>query len=306
MRSTNAVRAVVVCGSVMLAACQDGGVTAPKDVVNPQFAALSASWCGGAQQTRNSLSAGAQSAGFGLPFVSVISTFRGWGVPWGLVQQMNFAGGLNGPRPECFNTSGETYVTVPGDPSQSDPAPLPVPDDVDSDWWYSLTPREQRTLMALAQKMMEQYPGAYGNIGAAINALRGKVIQPKLTGRIRAADFYGPAPEGDMMAGGIYGCLLFRSFALDPSWFLDNQSTLSFVSDMVTAFAESHYNARPLRAIQFARNGAMGAVLAAGDSFSRDCGAMIFEAIGNRRILVDDPYTRGGSPSPLTPPEYDQ
>jgi hypothetical protein len=308
MRSTNAVRAVVVCGSVMLVACQDGGVTAPKDVVNPQFAALSASGCG-AEATRNALAGGAQSTGFGLPMVTVWATFTGGGLPFGLVQAMNFPRGPSLIRPECLN-DGNVQYSVTDAPAIADPGPIPPPEGVDPQWWAGLSAREQMVLVEWANKILEAGGSGQYTIGSVINNFFGDDIRKaRHDARLRGNDLFPGRPkEAAQFGGACYACMLYQYFTANPKWPFSNAQTLRLVVALVAGFAESQFALEPLRGVQFARNGAYGVGLAAEDGYRSECGAFILQAVWSGTIVVTDPYeVRGpGRVNPVVPPELDQ
>jgi hypothetical protein len=283
---------LTLSSTVVLVACQDG-TTAPRDIGRTNLVSASLSNCGGTQAASEFHSLG---DGYPLPGVTVTATFPGGGgLPWNIMQQMQFPLGAGADRAPCLGTPQETYRVDTLYIAQMDT--IPAPEGVDPGWWNSLSPREQRAILRLAQLYMQLNPNRYPYAGAVINQVFFQAIQnAKSDTRIRANDFQLPGFEGDMLAGGIYGCELYQRFVRAPDWLLSNDETREFVISMVTAFAEAEYTYAPLRALRFGRNGAIGAGLAQASATFGDCGWLIFNSIPGGSIVVTDPYTDGTVP----------
>ncbi len=305
MRSYTAGRLLAVGSAVVLAACQDG-VTAPPRNTSHAVISPTIGGCGTWQAERDRQSLG---DGYQLPTVTVTATFPSGGLPWNLLQQMEFPLNSGAENAACLNSSFAQYtvdtVYKPAEP------PLPTPDGVDPTLWGTLSPREQRALVKAAEEIMRTYPGWFSSVSSVIQRLlKQPIVGTKASARLRANDFQLGANEGELLAGGIYGCQLYRTFVADGSWILSNDETLQLVTDLVTAFAEAEFWYVPLRALQFGRNGAIGAAMAMQDGFATECGSLIFQSIPGGRINVTDPYSQprpsnpgaGYAPSPPPPP----
>jgi hypothetical protein len=306
MQSFHARQLLIISSTFTLAACQDAS-TAPRAPIGKNAVSAVVRGCFGGQPERQALSklpVHSGAFGFELPTVIVTAQFPSGPLPWGIMQQMQFPLGYGADQAPCLGAAGETYSvdTLTVAPLE----PEPVPDGVDPGWWYSLSPREQRALIAKAQLLMQLYPDRYKYIGAAINQVfRDKMLKAKVESRLRANDFGLVEDEGALLAGGIYGCMLYQNFVRDPEWILSNDETREFVISLVTAFAESEYATSPLRALRFGRNGAIGAALAQASANFGDCGWQIFNSVPSGRINISDPYgAAGGFPRPGggTPP----
>ena len=311
MQSIHARKLLLISSTVALAACQDG-TTAPREARGNNAVSAFVRGCAGLQPERQAvanLPANSGAFGFELPTVVITAQFPSGALPWDIMQQMQFPMNYGAEYAPCLNAPGQTYLvdTLNIAPLE----PVPVPDGVDPGWWYALSPREQRAIIAKAQLLMLLNPNRYPNIGAVINQFfYDKMLRSKLNSRIRANDFGLVESEGAMLAGGIYGCMLYESFVTDREWILSNDETREFVISLVTAFAEAEYATSPLRALRFGRNGAVGAALAQAGANFGDCGWQIFNSIPGGSINILDPYDAnggsqrpgGGSPPPQTPP----
>jgi hypothetical protein len=294
MHSNTARQLLLVSSTVALAACQDG-LTAPQDSTRSGVTTPSIGACNGRQSERAIHSFG---DGYELPGVTVTATFpAGGNLPWSVMQQMQFPLNYGADAAPCLNAPQVTYIV---DTLYIAPlAPLPVPPGVDADWWTALSPREQRAIMAKAQLYMLLNPHDYPNVSSVINQVfRNPMLKAKTDAKVRANDFGLPVHQGEMLAGGIYGCNLYQNFVTDPKWLLSNDDTRDFVITLVTAFAEAEFAYSPLRALRFGRNGAVGAALAQIDGLAGDCGWLIFNSIAGGSIDVADPYATPPSSTP--------
>ena len=295
MRSNTTGRLLVLSGAMMLAACQDG-VTAPDAASRRTLVSPTIGSCNGRQSER-----GGQSLGDGqwLGGVTVTATYPGFnGIPWNLLQKMNFPLNVGADQAPCLNNPDVTYTVDTLYVAPLDP--LPVPNGVDPDFWASLSPREQRALLTKAEMLVRLNSGIYSSAGDAINRFfRGKIVLEKARAKLRANDFVLGANEGEMLAGAILGCSLYRSFVGSPQWFASNSETTEFVIELMTAFAEAQFTFAPLRAVLFGRNGAIGAAMAAVDFTGTECGWLAFQSIPSGRVRVTDPY---GAPAGAPPP----
>ncbi len=306
MRSKSAGQLLVLCSAVTLVACQDG-VTAPREAsVAPSVMSLSSN-CGGQQARIGGPGAigGATKAGWDLPGVTITATYYG-GYNFlisGLTQQMNFPRYYGAELAPCLSDDFASYHVDLEVPEIGEP--IPAPDGVDSDWWHSLSRREQRVLMSIAQELLELGGYPQWTVGSLINEYVGNVMRDsKHDSKLRGNDMFpGMRKEAEQLAGGCYACELYRRFTLLEDWPFSNERTLKLVSDLVLALGEGQFTTTPLRGIQFARNGAVGAGLAASD-YQTECGRLIFDNI-NRGIIVSDPYLRprpnGRPPIIVTP-----
>lgn len=291
---------LAACGALVLSACADDPTGVPPD------RAPSATFSGcGNEAVAQVVSASVSTP---LPVWTVRATFSGpaLGIPFNLVQSMNFPSYVNiGPVP-CLNTSETTYST---EASSAEMDPLPVPEGVDPNFWTSLSPREQRVLVKWAEILMKLNPNRYSSVGNVITQLFDEaLLQLKAKSKIRAIDFYGATSKAELLAGGIYGCMLYRRFASDPYFPFSWAETLQLGAELVTAFAEGQYAGRPLFGIVFGTNGVYGAGLASSNFTGTDCGRLLFDAVGAGRISVVDPYGswyNPGSGNPLLPPKDD-
>ncbi len=311
MQKWNAGRVLVACTALTLAACADEP-SSPLDGGRGKGSASIGDGCGnimaqrtlsGAGQSITSLSVSRPPT---LAPVTVTATFSG--LPWNIMQQMQFPLNVGAQQALCLNSPVATYraETLYVAPLEA----IPTPPGVDPDFWTSLSPREQRALIAKAKLLMELYPNKYPTVGSAIDAFfKSKMLPSKSEAKLRSIDFLGGTGEAELMAGGVYGCLLYQRFSRDPNWFLSNRETLELVSELVTAWAEAQLVTSPLRALQFGRNGVFGAAMAqASPEYATECGRLIFDSIPGGRIDVRDPYalpSSGATPpagNPMSPP----
>ncbi len=297
-----------MCTAITLAACSDGP-SSPVDIGRGKRLATIGDGCGTIMaqrvvptptQASPSLSVSTPPT---LPVVVVTASFPSAGLPWNVMQQMQFPLNAGAQQALCLNSPLATYRAETLYVAASDP--IPAPDGVDPNFWASLSPREQRALIARAKQLMELYPNKYPTIGSTIDAFfKQKMLPAKFEAKLRGIDFLGGTSEAEMMAGGVYGCLLYQRFVRDPDWFLSNRETLELVTELVTAFAEAEFASFPLRAVQFGRNGVFGAAMAQSDPYGSECGRLVFDSIPSGRIDVRDPYSTpsaGATPPPGNP-----
>ncbi len=299
MHSYTAGRLLVLSSAVVLAACQDA-VTAPKVASRRTLVSPTIGACNGRQSERQVQSLGDINT---LGVVIITANYPGFGgmfngMPWEIMQRMRFPLNVGADQAPCLNAPDVTYTVDTLFVAPLDP--LPVPEGVDPDFWNSLSPREQRAILAKAEVLMKLQPNRFPTVGAAIDSFFGKKItESKTRSKIRANDFGLGAQDGEMLAGGIYGCTLYRRFTQDPEWFLSAEDTFNFVLELITAFSEAEYAYAPLRAALFGRNGAIGSAMAAADAALTDCGWLVFNSVPSGRIKVTDPYsTPSGSAAP--------
>lgn len=307
MRSYTAGRLLVLSSAAVLAACQDA-VTAPDGASQRTMLVPTIGACNGRQSERQVQSLG---DGYVLGGITVTGHFSGFpGIPWNLLQQMQFPLNSGGDQAPCLNNPHVTFTVDTLFIAPLDP--LPVPDGADPEFWKSLSPREQRALLAKAELLLRLDPGHYSSTGDAINRFFKPIIMREKAGaKIRANDFGLPAMDGEMLSGAIYGCNLYHAFVHNPAWFVSNDETTQFVIELITAFAEAEYTYSPLRALLFGRNGAIGAAMAAAEAAPSDCGWLAFNSIPSGRVKVTDPYSTPpaspppapGSQQPSLPPE---
>ncbi len=295
-RPAPAWRLLLLCGAALLAACQNDPM-APEAMVRPQVMSLSGASCASTQPSRaRSLSTPPQLAG-----VRVTATYNG--MPWDIMQQMQFPLSYGADRAYCFNSPEVSYTaeTV----YVAEPDPIPAPPGVNAEWWAALSPREQRALLKYAGELMRLNPSRYPSASAAINQFfADSILVAKARAKIRARDYFGANQEAELFAGGVYGCTLYQNFIRQGSWAFSNNQTLDMVIELVTAFAEAEFTTVPYRGLAFGRNGAVGAAMAAADGFGSDCGHMLFNSISGGRITVTDPYAAppAAGPGGRTPP----
>jgi hypothetical protein len=295
MRSFSPAQVVTLCSTALLVACTDGAV-APlsKPVTGASF---SINTCAAAQGDR----AQSMTTPPSLAPVTITANFGGAGLPWNVMQQMQFPLNSGADHAPCLNSPVVTYTAETLYVAKGDS--IPAPDGVDADWWASLSARERRVLVSRARSLMEMYPDRWSRIGEAINTLfEGTMLRDKTKAMLRGIDYYGDSQEAELFAGGVYGCTLYQDFIADPRWAFSNAETLTLVIELVTAFAEAQFWQTPLRALVFGRNGTIGAAIADASFDREDCGSMIFSAIPGGRITVANPYSgQPGSPSGGTP-----
>lgn len=290
------------CGTLtVVAACSD----APTAPIDPRPSPVSANigGCGGIQQSgaapaRAAQAGSVQSASVPIAGVTITATYNPWstGLGYWLNSRFNYPAGYGAELAPCLSSDVAGYAVDDAVPAIY--LDIPAPPGVDPGVWASLSIRERHILMAKAREMVEVNSGRYPNIGAAINALMEEKILPnKVDARYRARDFLSNPDEQDMLAGAVYGCMLYNAFARDPLWHLSNDATLTFVVDLATAFAESQYITQPLRGLQFGRNGAVGAAMAQ-NSYGSDCGWLAFQSISSGRVKVTDPMPAPGGGGP--------
>lgn len=286
MRTSQAGAVLMLCAAG-LSACTDGPVAPRRDGLPPSASVAS---CGGYQQAASTVRLDA----FGsLPVITVTATFPG--LPWNVIQSMQFPLGAGGEGARCLNDANVTYGV--GSSVEEAPDYVPPPAGVDIDFWNSLSPREQHVLVAVAEEYRRLYPGRYPGIGAVINnVFREQILRAKTDSKIRANDFFGTAAESEQFGAAIYGCELYRSFAQDPNWITSNSDALRLSIDLVTAFAESQFAYSPLRGLQFGRNGVFGAATAAAYFGPLDCGALAFAELNQGHVIVTDPYATPAAP----------
>lgn len=286
---------LAACGVLVLAGCADD----PTGVPPMRAPSATFSSCNGEAAARV-VSASVSNP---LPVWTVRATFTGasLGIPFNLVQSMNFPSFVNiGPVP-CLTTGDATYST---EAAAADADPLPVPDGVNPDFWASLSPREQRVLIKWAEVYMRLNPSRYPSVGSVIaDRFNDALLLLKARSKIRALDFYGATVQGELLSAAIYGCMLYRRFSEDPSSPFSNAEVIVMAGELVTAFGESQYANRPLTGLIFSKNGIYGAGLAAGGFTPFECGTLAFNSRNGGRISVSDPYASGGgSTNPLLPP----
>ena len=299
MRIMHAGALTALC-AVSLTACTEGPL-APRDARLPVSASLM-----GCDRLQPSRGVASQDFPVGsLPGVTVTAAFGGGALPWNMLQSMMFPLGSGADRAPCISSPTVTYVvdTLRREAIE----PLPVPDGVDAEFWNSLSPREQRVLLAQAELYMKLYPNRFPSAGSVINNFfRERILRSKTESKVRANDFFGGTSSAEMLAGGIYGCQLYRDFSQDPQWHLLNDETLRLVIELVTAFAEAEFAWSPLRGLRFGRNGTFGAATAKEYTGGLDCGQLVFNSIRPDRIVVTDPYEELNSVPPsgggLQPP----
>ena len=311
MQSFKIGQLLMVCSAGMLAACQDG-VTAPRPATGSMLSA-SVNACGGLQAQRAGVSGpriGTTTAGStSIPQLAGVTVTANYaGLPWNVMQQMQFPMGYGADNAPCLNSPFATYVVDTTYVRVVDP--LPVPAGVDASWWNSLSPREQRAIMDAAEQLVRLSPEQFSSIGDAINRFfRVRINGAKHDARLIGIDYMTTPETSELFAGGVYGCLLYRRLVSDPDWFMSNDATLSFAMNLVTAFAEAEFWSSPLRAMKFGRNGIVGAAMAHADSYGLDCARMVFDSIPGGRISITDPYSAqvlppgGGGYTPPRPPE---
>ncbi len=302
MRKSRAGWWMAAVGAGLLTACADSPV-APGDGMPRQHGpSLDASGCGGGLDMKTavmppgSASGVSLRPGWGQPIagVTVRATFSGasFGLPFNITQMMTFAGGGNMAPLPCFEAQGESYEVTALEVIE----PIPAPDGVDPNFWVALSPREKRALIKWAETYLRLHDG-YRSIGSVIaERFEQQLGTMKARAKIRAMDFYGGSQQGELLAGAIYGCMLYREFIGDPYSPFANDDAQEFASSMVAAFGEAQFTSRPLVGLRFGRNGAFGAGLASIDRSGIDCGTLAFQAAGGA-IDVNDPYG-GRAPAP--------
>lgn len=287
MRTWMAGTMVLPAAALLLVACGDRE-TGPVAPVLPQVrsgAVSSASGsCGGMLQSRE--------RAFGtLPWVSVTATFGGsFALPFNLMQQMNFPI----PNPSmvpCLDTDDVAYGVRENAEEDTLLVEIPVPTGVDPSAWSKLTNRERAKLIKVAELIFSVAPSYYGSPDGVIQQkLLPALLEAKTRAKLRALDFLN-GTRAELLAGGIYGCMLFQNLALDNRWVLLRPETLQLTADLSAAFAESLFDMQPLSGIVFARNGAYGADIASrAGTLPIDCGWSVFGASGSGRISIADPY----------------
>jgi hypothetical protein len=286
---------VVLSGLVALAACQDSDL-APMEPGQERVRLDIGGNCG------NEMAASALPASDPprLTGVVVTATFPGFatGLPWNVIQQMQFPLQAGAHQAPCMNSDVETYVSETLYVADADP--IPRPDGVSEEFWASLSEREKRALLERAELWLRIHPNANKSVGIVISEIfEQPILRAKALAKRRATDFLGASQATELMAGGVYGCLLYREFKDDYSWFLSNQETLQLVADLVTGFGEAEFRYDALRGARFIRNGVFGAGRAFNDTERTDCGQMIFNSIHTGAIDVRDPRaSREPSPTP--------
>ncbi len=283
-------RLPLLCVAAVLAACQNDPL-APDATVRPQVLSLSGASCANVQPSL----ALPSSTPPELAGVRVTATYTG--MPWDIMQQMQFPLHYGADRAHCFNSPEVSYTaeTV----YVAEPDPIPAPPGVNAEWWAALSPREQRALLKYADELMRLNPSRYPYAGAAINQVfEESMLNAKTKAKLRAIDYFGVSQETELFAGGVYGCTLYQSFINQSNWAFSNNQTLDMVIELVTAFAEAEFVARPYRGLAFGRNGAVGVAMAAADGFGSDCGQMLFNSIPGGRITIIDPYAAPPSSGP--------
>ncbi len=293
-------------GAAALVACQNDLTAPQQSAVQPRVMKSSSFGCG-AQPSRAAVGKAQEIPR--LPTVTVTAIYSGGGIPWNLLQQMNFPAGQGANFAPCMNAPGESYVVDTVHVAPADTLPVPVPDGVDADWWRTLSPREQSVMLARAEEMMRLNPYTFPNVGSIMNMFFGEGIRDaKLHAKLRANDFFpGTTIEAELFAGAVYGCSLYRRFVAQSDWQLSNAETLQLVVDLVGALGEAQYWNAPMRGIRFGRNGTFGAGLAFADGYMQDCGWLAFQSVGGA-ISVSDPYKNSGPPNgggngrPYVPP----
>lgn len=302
---------LVLCSAGVLAACQDG-VTAPRSASGPMVSA-SLNACGGLQPQRAATSSpqlgAATTSSTSIPQLAGVTVTASFpGLPWDIMQQMQFPMGSGADRAPCLNSPVVVYQVdtlylgiVP---------PVPVPAGVDPGWWSTLSPREQNAIMDAAERMRQMNTSRYSSVADVINRFfREKITGAKRDARLSGTDYMSTPETAELFAGGVYGCLLYRRLVTDPQWFMNNDATLTLATTLVTAFAEAEFVTAALRAMAFGRNGVVGAALAHADAYSQDCARLVFNSIPGGRISVDDPYSAravppgggGWTPPPIEP-----
>ncbi|MCC7053786.1 MAG: hypothetical protein IT355_11005 [Gemmatimonadaceae bacterium] len=302
MRHTHAGAVLVVC-AVALTACQDGPV-APRSGGAPMVSAAIGD-CMGVLASRAPRSL--DFPAYGLPTITVTASYpTGFGLPFDVMQAMRFPMGSGAERASCLNSPQVYYAAETLSVATSDFVPAPA--GVDTEFWGSLSPRERRILLAKAEEYLRVFPDRYPTVGSVINQVFAEpILGNKARAKIRANDYALAPAESEQLAGGIYGCLLYRNFSSNPHWYLLNNETLRLVIDLVSAFAEAEFAWLPMRGLQFGRNGSFGAAMAASDH-TTDCGTLVFSSIPGGRIRITDPYqqatgsTPGGAPPPAPEP----
>ena len=311
MQSLKIGQLLMVCSAGMLAACQDG-VTAPRSATGSILSA-SVNACGGLQAQRAGVSSpriGTTTVGStSIPQLAGVTVTANYsGLPWNVMQQMQFPMRSGADNAPCLNSPFATYVV--DTPYVRVVDPVPVPAGVDASWWNSLSPREQRAIIDAAAQLLELSSGEYSSIGDVIHRFfRARISGAKHDARLIGNDYMSTPATSELFAGGVYGCLLYRRLVSDPRWFMSNDATLSFTMNLVTAFAEAEFWSSPLRALTFGRNGIVGAAMAHADPYGLDCARMVFDSIPGGRISITDPYSAhvlppgGGGYAPPRPPE---
>ena len=298
---------MVVCGAAALAACTDGP-TSPFARSVERGVSASIGNCGGVmdQSAFQSLNDPPPPM---LGAVTVRADFTSSaGLPWNVMQQMQFPMGAGGERALCLNDAHAAFtvdtVYLPADTAVATPA------GVDPNFWTSLSPREQMALLKYAQEIQSLRPMTYSSPGQVITAkFQDVMLRIKSQAHTRARDFFSEERKAEQFAGALYAAMLYREWASDPQWPFTNATTLEIASTLSAAFAEAQFAATPLRAIQFARNGALAAGLVHSDYLNRDIGQLLFSEVGSGMIRVDDPYqtgqggSGGGRYTPPPPPQ---
>lgn len=305
-RTTKGRTILAMTGLVTLAACQDGPLQ-PTDPGLDRAQLDIGGNCGNAMAAR----AHSFTDPTRLPGVTVTGTFPGYGtgLPWNVIQQMNFPLQSGARQAPCMNSGVVTYVaeTLYVAPLE----PTPRPEGVGEEFWASLSEREKRALLQSAELYLRLYPNANKTPGRVITEVfEQPMLRAKALAQRRATDFLGASQGTELMAGGVYGCMLYQEFTDGYSWFLTNQETLQLVTDLVTAFAEAEFRFSALRGMQFGRNGVFGAALAYNDPNRSECGQMVFNSIPGGTIDIGDPNAPrtttppgGGGNQPPLPPE---
>lgn len=313
MRNSSAGWWLATLGAGLLTACADSPVAPVAPVPSTEKATLYASnsSCdGGGVHTRKAAPPSGIApdvslrGGWPIAGVTVRANFSGasFGLPFNIMQMMTYQREVHPLPLPCLASAGESYSEVA---TPEVMAPSPVPDGVDPGWWNALSPREQRALIRFAQVYMQLYPNTYTSVSSVINLVfRDQLLPLKARAKIRAMDFYGGTAQGELLAGGIYGCLLYRSFVTSSSSPFANDEIQELTTSLVSAFAEAHFIGRPLMGLRFGRNGVFGAGLASVDYSNIECGSLVFGAVGGA-ITIDDPYgnrpNAPGGPGPSGP-----
>jgi hypothetical protein len=313
MRKIASTHLMLLGGAALLAACSDGA-TAPTPVGRPSaslgvIAGAFSQACGLAPQRASAPGIDAPIAagrpGQSLPTVVVTGTFPNSGIPFNVLSQMQFPMSAHSTAADCLNDMYARYHTDTLLNVMEVPPP-PMPDGVDAEWWGGLSPREKLVALARAQEMFDAMPGRYASVGDALNRGIRMLVEPaRRLAKLHTMDVMTAGLQAELFFGGVYGCELYRSFVRDQFWMFSNERTVQFVGDLVTAYAEDTYQSAPLRGLVTARNGVMGASLAALNAHT-PCGLLVQQHTGGR-IVVEDPYARrpGGGGGGYTPPSQD-
>jgi hypothetical protein len=211
---------------------------------------------------------------------------------------------------ECsLQGTGSTLSVIASDSAVlANTEPLPLPPEVDRNFWDALSAKEQRALLEIAKILRRVFPAtrsryrdghydAEGTEGAWIQEhLRPMVLNQKMRSHLEGLDYGFATYRGAIFGASHYACSMMQNLRGDSEWPLYPDETLEFVLELGDAFGYSYFATQQVRAYQIVRTMALVTGAAAHDLSGRSCRELTRSMFQNDRTLWADPLDGAGLP----------